>query len=213
MTKGDKLWFNKYVSEHKIKRYKNGNNEEIKNERSDMIITREYPSMYYLHIPYVKDVKKYDKKDNVIAIDPGVRTFHATYDPSGKIGKLGDKLADSIKNKYTRLDELISEITKTNVKNNDYGYIWNKKQRQNIRKRCAWLRTKIKNIVNDNHWKIASYYCKNYQYIVIPKLNTESIKKSIRKTYGYKKGSPMIRRMMVLSHSKFIDRLMYKARV
>ena len=37
--------------------------------------------------------------------------------------------------KYEKIDKLQSEITKTNTKNNNYGYQKNKRLRQNMRKR------------------------------------------------------------------------------
>ncbi|BCS82708.1 putative transposase [Cotonvirus japonicus] len=219
MRKGEIKWFDEYMKKYFVKNFnkekpKKGTKRKSKDlyERKDMIITREYPGMYYLHIPYTKEIPKQPiKKESIVSIDPGVRSFHAFYDPEGSCGKIGDGLASKIISMYEKVDNLISKITKTNTENNDLGYKTNKRRRQNMRKQCAWLRTKIKNIVKDHHWKTASYYCSNYKYIVIPKLDTDSLKRRIRKTFKFNKSSPMIRKMMVLSHSKFIERLQYKS--
>ena len=114
-----------------------------------MIITRTYPGMYYLHIPYEKEKINIQKKYLVGSCDPGVRTLQTIYNPEGEIVKIGDALAKEVFNIYKKVDKLVSKITKTNNENNDDGYLTNKRRRQNMRKQCVWLRTKVKNIVKD----------------------------------------------------------------
>lgn len=211
MRKGEEKWFKEYVKKYKVKSYKNGNNKEEENERSDLKITREYPGKYYLHIPYIKDKIKLEPKYKIVANDPGVRTTHTFYSPDGVCGKLADNLANKLEEINHKIDELKSEITKLNTEKNDLGYKRNKRMRQNKRKRCARLRTKAKNIVKDYHWKAAFFLCKNFEHIIIPKLNVKSLQKRIRRDLGLRKGSPMIRKMMSLSHCKFVDILIYKA--
>jgi len=87
----------------------------------------------------------------------------------------------------------------------------NKRKQQQMNKQCFWLRTKVKNIVKDHHWKAINFYCKNYQNIIIPKMDEKSLQKAMKKQLGLKEGSKMIRRLMVLSHNKFVDRLKNKA--
>jgi putative transposase len=127
-------------------------------------------------------------------------------------GIIGKGLSQHIFNSSKKIDKLQSKITKTNTENNDKGYNKNKKQRQNLRKRCTWLRTKVRNIVNDHHWKAATYLCKNYKIIIIPKLNVKSLQGKIKMKYGSYKGHNLIRKMMLLSHGRFMERLKYKAK-
>ncbi|AVL95110.1 putative transposase [Moumouvirus australiensis] len=209
MRKGEKRWFDNYMKEYELKKFGDDKGDK---ERKDMIITREYPGMYYLHIPYTKTIENKPIQESIISIDPGIRTFHTFYDPEGKCGKIGDNLTNHIIRLYEKIDKIQSKITKTNTKNNDLGYKKNKICRQNMRKRCAWLRTKIKNTIRDYHWKTASFYCKNYGHVIIPKLDTDSLKKRIKKDYGLSKGSPMIRRIMALSHNEFINKLLHKSK-
>jgi IS605 OrfB family transposase len=197
MRKGESKWFNNFIKNNTLK---------------DMIITREYPGKYYLHIPYEQQEKKITSKRKMASIDPGVRIFHTGYDPQGSVIIIGEKLGDHIIKIYEKVDQLQSKIKKTNTKNNDEGYKKNKRSRQRMKKQCAWLRAKIKGIVNDHHWKTASYYCKNYQIIIIPKLDTKSLKRKIKQTYGSTIASKMIRKMMSLAHSRFIDILKYMAK-
>lgn len=79
-----------------------------------------------------------------------------------------------------------------------------------MRRRCGKTRSKIKNIIDDFHKKTASYYCKNYKTIVIPKLNTKSLQKKL--AVNGMSGSTMIRNMMNLSHCRLVDILICKSR-
>ena len=77
-----------------------------------------------------------------------------------------------------------------------------------MKKRCAWLRAKVKNIIRDHHWKTALFFCRNFENIVIPKMNVKSLQKSMKQFYN---GKITMRRLMQLSHCKFLERLKFKA--
>ena len=81
------------------------------------------------------------------------------------------------------------------------------KKRQRLKRKIVKIRRKIKNKVKDLHWKTADFYCKNYKTIIIPKLNTKSL---IKLNKGKQKC--LIRTLLNLSHSEFIERLKSKAR-
>ena len=195
MKKNDKKWLNKHMKKNKLKQ---------------MIITRDYPGKYYLHIPFVKSKEKIKPGRSIVSIDPGVRSFHAFYDPEGIHGEIGSGLANKIINIYKNVDKYQSIIDTSKSKYNNHGYEQNKKNRQRIRKKCAMLRAKAKHIVDDYHWKAISYYCHNYQNIVIPKLDTDSLKRKIKRD-NLPTSKEMIRKMMVLAHGRFIERLKFKA--
>ena len=202
-----------YRETHQLKKF--GNDKLSKDSvRADMIITREYPGKYYLHIPYMKSEIDLKPKLSAIAIDPGVRSFHNFYDSTGNSGKIATKVSVKLLNMEKNVDKLKSKLTQTKGSINGDNYKINKKRRQNMRKKCAWLRTKIRNIMNDFHWKSASYYCKNYQTIIIPKMDTESLKKRIRKQHKFNpqvKGDN-IRKLMTLAHNRCVDRIIFKAK-
>jgi IS605 OrfB family transposase len=211
VRKGEQRWLENYMKTHKKKQFGEDALEEHE-VRSDMIITREYPGMYYLHISYIKPAIHLPPKSQIVAPDPGVITFHTFYDINGNYGKIGDKLAEKLLEINLQIDELQSKITKTNTRENEDGYKKNKMRRQNMRRKCFRLRAKIRNIMNDFHWKTASYYCKNYQTIIIPKMDTESLKKAIKKQFNYKFLSKReIRKLMVLAHNRCVDRIIFKA--
>lgn len=168
----------------------------------DFIITREYPSTYYMHVPFEKKKEKIKPVKEFVSIDPGVRTFHTFYDSEG-YGKIGDKLAIKINTILKRADKFQSLITKL-----DESVF--KRTRRHLRRRCALLRAKARHIVDDHHWKSCKFYLDNYKTIILPELNTESITRSIKRTMKTN-SSKVIRRMMSLSHGKFMERLKYKS--
>ncbi len=55
MRKREKKWFDNYMKEYGLKKF---GDEKSDKERKDMVITREYPGMYYLHIPFSKSIGK-----------------------------------------------------------------------------------------------------------------------------------------------------------
>jgi len=75
-----------------------------------MIITREFPGKYFLHVPYEKDKIEIKNKKEVISIDPGIRSFHAFYDPEGTYGEIGNGLADRILGIHKKIDRYQSII-------------------------------------------------------------------------------------------------------
>lgn len=72
------------------------------------------------------------------------------------------------------------------------------------------MRTKIKNIINDLHWKTCHYLCSNFKTILLPTFDvtkmTRKLPSRIRKI-----NSTTTRNMLTLCHYKFKQRLLYKA--
>ena len=68
------------------------------------------------------------------------------------------------------------------------------------------MRTKIKNIVNDLHWKSAHFLCANFETIIIPKFETKNMTQKVNRNIK----SKAVRNMLSLSHYKFQQRLKFK---
>jgi len=164
----------------------------------DFTVLRTEPHKYYICIPIINKTKEENASGSVVSLDPGVRTFQTFYSPDGQCGKLGDNTFQRIMKLSKKIDELCSvrDLRKKL-----------KSKMQNVNRRCNLLRIKIKNIVNDLHWKSAAFLCKNYHMILIPSFQTSDMTKkdgrSIHKTTA--------RSMLALSHYKFRERLTYKA--
>ena len=86
------------------------------------------------------------------------------------------------------------------------------RRKKHLKKRIYQLDNKIKNVVTAAHWNIASYYCKNYNTIVIPHFDVKNIKK-IMKRDRKAKSDTRIRKLMTLNHGKFLERLKHKCKV
>ena len=170
----------------------------------DYIIRRE-KNRYFLCLPKKKKSlpksnynfihQTYDR----VALDPGVRTFQTFYSGQGIAGKIGDNVCNKIIDLGLLEDKLKSKLKD----------IKKKRTRYNMKKRCFLLRTKIKNIVNDLHWKTCNYLCTNFKHILLPKFATSNmVRKDIPERARVIR-SKSVRQMLSLSHYKFKERLKY----
>jgi putative transposase len=161
---------------------------------SDFVIKLEYPNRYFLCIPSFRDESFIEPKHEVVSLDPGVRTFQTFYSPGGLFGKLGDGTVNRLAFIGQRIDRMKSHMT-TETDN---------QKKRRIGRRCAILRTKISNIVNDLHWKSADYLTKTFRTILIPEFNI----KEMTSVNGRNIRSNTVRKMLSLSHYKFRQRLL-----
>ena len=175
--------------------YQQNINDELKHNCK---IIRYKTGAYYLLLTI--EEKQKEKKSNFecVSLDPGIRTFQTFYSPGGLVGKIGDNFSENHLSKIAnRIDKLDS--TKSKIKN--------KRKKENIRKRQFLLRTKIKNVITDLHWKTAHFLCKNFETIIIPKFGCKKMsnkKNSIN--------SKITRKMLLLSHGSFLEKLKFKCK-
>lgn len=169
----------------------------------DCILRRE-KNRYFLCIPMVKRCVPTSPAYKRVALDPGVRTFQTFYSDQGIAGKIGEGLCEQLIDIGIREDKLKSILSKKDG-------IQKKKTRYNLKKRCFLLRTKIKNIVKDNHWKAANFLCSNFKHILLPSFETSNMVKKELPTRARVINSKSVRQMLSLSHYAFKERLLYKA--
>lgn len=155
-------------------------------EKNNIIISNDckleyrYPDRYYLIVPYKRKYKEYDKKKDIIALDPGIRKFMTSYSED-EICKF------EINNK---IDKLNKEIDDAKSK---------KKSRKSILKR----EYKIKNIVKEFHYGVINYLTKNYKRIFLPSFDSQDL-------FGKRRviNNKTARKLNNLSHYKFKQRLL-----
>jgi len=167
-------------------------------------ITKHKDGSWYLIIPFDKTPKetKGGVIDDLVALDPGVRTFQTFYSENSH-GKIGDdfvkKRIKPLNDRADKLSSAISKVKKGTGRRQRKKYC---KKKYNMRKRCNKLRKKVTNTVLDIHRKAARFLTDYYNVILIPSFETRrmvSRSKSISK--------PTSRNMMQLSHYAFRQRL------
>ena len=186
----DRLKENKYIRMRKrdIAKFKEDGTLD-----GNFIILRSRPDYWYLCLPRSREQPVFSHPVyKSVFLDPGVRTFQTFYSPDGVCGKIeSDKGLLQLAKKHDHLWS-VSDQSQTTVKT-----------KKGLRKRCAMIRRKIKNKVNDLHWQTCSFLCNTFQNIFLPEFKVSEMVK------GSPLGSEIARRMLQLSHSKFRERLLY----
>jgi putative transposase len=175
---------------NKMQRWVNRNIDVIE---SNFIIYRSN-NRYYLCLPMTRKSEKIESSCNDVYLDPGVRTFQAFYSPSGMAGEIGN----GFNNKLQMIGEREDNLKSLKIKK--------KRTKRNINQRRSKLRAKIKNKVNDLHWKSADFLCKNFDNIFLPTFQT----KQMVKKNGILRPKTS-RQMMMLSHYAFKEKLRFKS--
>ena len=150
---------------------------------------------YYLIVPFQSNKMKNDKvKSTICSMDPGVRTFQTLYDPENEcILKIGDEASTVIYKLLLKLDKLLS--------------LQSIKQTKKLELKIKRVRRRIQNLQKDLHDKTAFFLCSTYKNVVIPPFDGKGMSNKITR----KISSTTVRKMMVLGHSKFLERLRTKA--
>jgi putative transposase len=145
---------------------------------------------WWLISVFDRPIEEPPKKKQIVALDPGVRTFQTTYSPDGASKKLGDRASCRIFRMMRYADRLSAFKDKRS-----------KRKRQRLENR-------IGNIVTEMHWKIARELATEYETIIIPAFETQRMarkwKRKINKT--------VVRMMLRLAHYKFREKLEHVAK-
>jgi putative transposase len=155
---------------------------------------------FFLIVP--REVEKKSEKqapssfENIVSLDPGVRTFQTTYDASGLATEWGKGDMSKIMVLCRKADKLQGA--------------WKAKKGKSRRStKHVWLRAldKIKNKVKEIHCKLAVWLCENYRVILIPKFeSSKMVRRAKRKIH-----TTTARNMLTWSHYTFRERLKSKA--
>ena len=148
-------------------------------------------NLWYLCIPIEYDIKTLTENqgcvENIVSIDPGVKSFLTLYDPNGNLIKIGKQDMDTILDMLNKKTDNLKSI-KTKV----IG-----KKKYNITKRIHSLFYKVKNYITEIYAKTCKFLTDNYQHILLPKLKATP------------NGSSNRRKLKEWGHCNFIDRLTY----
>jgi len=151
---------------------------------------------YYLTVPYRMPAIRSENQGRIVAIDPGVRSFVSFFSTNGMFGHIGKYDIGRIQRLCEHLDRIISKMSKAKSK-----------QKQRLKKASQRLRWKIKDLVDELHWKTAGFLVNNFDVILLPKFETQKMsKRSTRKIH-----KTSVRQMLTWSHYRFAERLKHKA--
>jgi putative transposase len=144
---------------------------------------------FYLLLPKKVKVKEQEDKKATVALDPGVRTFQTGFSETEFFkAHIDDTKFEKLKKKIRLLQSL-----------------WDTKKIRNPRKKIMVLWKKIKNLVDECHWKTIRHLLNKYSDVLLPSFESQEMVKGTtlhKKTKGD---------MLVLSHFKFKVRLKEKA--
>ena len=161
----------------------------------DLKINR-YNNTYFLCLPYAKPIDRSIPPYKSCALDPGARTMHVLYSEH-EVLKL-QQSTELMKNMNAKVD-LMSSLKKKaqNAKHKFHSY----------QKRLKTLRAKIRNRIDDMHYKFINYLTSTYQKVYLPSFESQDMMSNNTVLRSTTK-----RTLNQLRHYKFKQRLQSKAK-
>lgn len=148
---------------------------------------------YYLIITKEEDISENKETEisNIVALDPGVRTFQTGFGINGTCFEAGKKQTELIKKLHEKIDYLKSKQSETNRRSSIY----------HMKKRIEIWNKKIYDVISNLHNQFGSFLCKEYDKIFLPRFETSGMQES------YKLQSVTKRMMSSLRHFDFQNKL------
>lgn len=131
-----------------------------------------------------------------MAVDPGVRSFATYFSENGYFGSVGDGY-DRILRLHLKIDRLCSLRDKHKADKHKY---------RNVGRKILRIRARIKDLVNDLHWKTAEFLARNFSVVIYPTYETSGM---VRKE-GRKLRKTVVRAMQSYRFYEFSQRLQQK---
>ena len=150
---------------------------------------------FYLSVRYIEKTKPRNTTGDIVALDPGVRTFMTLYSEKA-FGWLGHHAINRIQRLCQHADNLYSRAAQVP-----------RPLRRTLRNCAQKIQVKIRNLVNELHKKVAHFLVTNYDIILLPMFETQQMTR--RGARKLRKKS--VRQMLTLSHYKFKVFLKQKA--
>ena len=153
-----------------------------------------YNNDFYLCVTYNKPIDRSIPKYKSCALDPGARTMHVLYSEHEVLKFQQD---NNIIKKINKKIDIMTSLRKKaqNLKQKYHSY----------NKRLKNLRMKMRNRIDDMHYKIINYLTNTYQKIYLPSFDSQDMVSS------NKLHSSSNRMINQLCHFKFKQRLQSKA--
>ena len=164
---------------------------------------------FQIHVPFSAPETPMIPEDasrKVVALDPGVRTFLAGWSPDGTAFKLGTSGKDGGRGCSGELYRRILGACKLE----GMAQTARGKERRKLRDRAARRRARIKNLVNELHYKTIRFLTSRYDVIVLPPFGVRSMGKRFEAAILKRRriGKKTAGQMYALGHCMFRERLL-----
>ena len=150
---------------------------------------------FYLNISYIEKTKPRKSSGDIVALDPGVRTFMTCFSEKA-FGWIGNAAINRIQRLCQHADNLYSRATQVK-----------RPLRRTLRKCAQKIQKKIQNLVDELHKKVAHFLVTNFDVILLPTFETQQMTRRGARKIRKK----TVRQMLTLSHYKFKVFLKQKA--
>ena len=173
----------------------------LNNPFKDIRLIKEY-NKWYIVVPMilqntVLEVSENQRNRDVVALDPGIRTFMTFFTENGYFGKIGSNF-NKLLNIHFKIDALISK------KDLSKG----KKKKRNLYRKIGKLRGRLTSMVDELHWKTINYLVRNFKVIILPTFDTSEMVN--KKTSERKINKKVVRAMQSYRFFEFSERLKNK---
>ena len=139
-----------------------------------------------------------EKKGGAVAIDPGIRNFGTYFSTDGRFGWVGQRAFERILKLNLRIDKMRSIIDTTEYKLYKFR----------LRRVLDRLYHKIRDLVDELHWKFMNFLTKEFSIVIFPPFNVSEM----AKTKNRKIRKVVVRSMMALRFHEFKERLKSKCK-
>jgi putative transposase len=144
-------------------------------------------------------IDQFTVRNQVISLDPGVRTFMTGFEASGMVYEWGKQDIQRIIRLCKHMDNLNSRC---------YTKSLSHSKRYRLKKVLKRCRLKIRRTVDDMHNKMIKWLCTTFKVILLPKFNVSyMVNKKTRNI-----SSKTARSMLTWSHYRFRSKLLLKAK-
>lgn len=171
-------------------------NEDI----NDCRLTLEF-GKWFIVIPKEIKTTPIDNQEGVVAIDSGVRTFATYFSTEGYFGKIGQGAFDRIFKLNLKIDKLISKLSKETDKH----------KKSNLKRSIFNIRFKIKNLIDELHWKTIKFFTSRFKVIIFPPFNVSEMVKMVKKS-NRRLPKKVVRAMNCFRFYEFKERLKLKCK-
>ncbi len=184
---------------------------ELRMREADLIARYEHTDLrlvkdcdrWFIVVPMVMGDTRLAVSENqgsgdVVALDPGIRTFLTYFSENGHFGHLGVGFRRVMSLQY-RIDKLLS--ARDLLKGKEC-----RERRNNLRRAVGKLRYRLRCLVDELHWKCINYLVRNYRVILLPTFETSEM---VRRG-GRKINKTVVRAMQSYRFYEFGERLAHK---